>query len=222
MAVTTPEAALDRLIAAGVVIEHDDGTITTDPAFEDARRVYADTYGDCTDEVFQQTIADLFGLEPAAAADRIEETGVTRDELVAFLTLQSVLEASPDTEVLATMSRVVVAVEPSSPVPRSLRTLGDDEYESFLETHPNALLTVWKQGCAPCDAMKADLDAIVAAVPDEVAIAGVDGDAVPQFRRAFDVTAAPSVVVISDGAHAETASGRQSPAAVEKLIADHL
>jgi len=217
---TTPAAALDRLIDAGVVREHDDGSLTTDPDFEDTRRVYADTYADCSEETFRSTVAELFELPEEAAGDRIEETGVTRAEVVAFLTLRSVLDAPPEPETLAVMSRVVLSVEPASVVPRQLRRVGEGEFEAFVETHPDTVFTVWKQACEPCDAMKEDLDAILEVIPDDVAVAGVDGEAVPEFRREFDVTAAPSLVVVRDGEHVLTESGRQSPTAVSKVVED--
>lgn len=221
MSEATPEAALDRLLETDVVREHGDGTLTTNPAFEDTRRVYADTYGDCSDDTFRSTVADLFGNSGTEASEHIEETGVTRGELTAFLTLRSFLDEEPDTETLAVMSRVVLEVEPASAVPRSLRKISQAEYEPFVEDHPDTVFMVWKQVCDPCDAMKEDLDAILEIIPDDVAVAGVDGEAVPEFRREFDVTAAPSLVVITDGEHELTESGRQSPMAVSKLVEDY-
>ncbi|MFB6236680.1 MAG: thioredoxin domain-containing protein [Halopenitus sp.] len=221
MTEATPEAALDRLLETDVVREHEDDTLTTNPAFEDTRRVYADTYGDCSEETFRSTIADIFGFSEDEAAAHIEETGVTRGELTAFLALRSFLDEEPATETLAVMSRVVMEVEPASVVPRTLRKIGEGEYEAFLEAHPDTIFTVWKQACEPCDAMKEDLDAILEIIPDDVAVAGVDGEAVPDFRREFDVTAAPSVVVVKDGEHELTESGRQSPMAISKLVEDY-
>lgn len=220
MTEATPEAALDRLLETDVVREHEDGTLTTNPEFEDTRRVYADTYSDCSDETFRTTIADLFDLPEDEAAEHIEETGVTRGELTAFLALRSFLDEHPDAETLAVMSRVVLEVEPASAVPRSLRKIGEGEYEAFLDAHPDTIFMVWKQACEPCEAMKEDLDALLEIIPDDVAVVGVDGEAVPDFRREFDVTAAPSLVVVADGDHEITVSGRQSPKAVSKLVED--
>lgn len=221
MSEATPEAALDRLLETDVVQEYEDGALTTNPAFEDTRSVYADTYGDCDDETFRNTIADLFDLSAGEVDEHIEETGVSRGELVAYLSLRSFLEDVPDTETLAVMSRVVLEVEPASPVPRSLQKIGDEEYEPFLDVHPDTIFMVWKQACKPCEMMKEDLTAILEIIPDDVAVAGLNGEAVPQFRRTFDVDAAPSVVVVRDGDHELTVSGRQSPAAVSKLVEDH-
>jgi thiol-disulfide isomerase/thioredoxin len=208
------DALLDHLIAAGVGVEHDDGRLETTAEYEETRSVYHDTYADISGAEFRQTLVDVFDLDPETADEEIDEQGVTRDELIAFLALRSFLDDPPDHLRLAMLARLTATVGPASAVPPALREIDDEDYESFLAEYPDAVVTVWKTGCAPCDAMKSELDEILAVVPEGVAVVGVDGGVVSEFRRAFEVNAAPAVLCFRDGDLAAVETGRQT---VEQL-----
>lgn len=203
-------ALLDQLIETGVVIEHDDGTLETTPAYEETRAVYHDTYAGISEAEFRKTLVEVFDLDPETADEEIDQQGVTRDELIAFLSLRSFLDDPPEHLRLAMLARLAATIGPASAVPPALSEVDDEDYESFLAEHPDAVLTVWKTGCAPCDEMKADLDAILDAVPEGVAVAGVDGGVVSEFRRRFEVNAAPAVLYFRDGGLIESESGRRT------------
>jgi len=234
------EDALDSLIDAGLVDERDDGSLVTTEAFEATRRVYRDSYGAVDDAVFRQTVADVFGVDEATAGERIDAGTITRDDLIAYLSLRSALDSEEprssgsegrgpsgsrpeaddsrtksgdtvDDERLATMASLVAELSPGSPVPDGIEELDDESWRAFLETHPDAVVTVWRHDCAPCEALKEDLDAVVSELPDGVAVAGVDGESVPNFRRAFDVDSAPAVCCFRGGDLVDTLTGRQSP-----------
>jgi thiol-disulfide isomerase/thioredoxin len=204
------DALLDTLIEAGVVVEHDDGTLETTPDYEGTRGVYHDTYAAVSESEFRDTLVEVFDLDPETADEEIERQGVTRDELVAFLALRSFLDDPPDTLRLAMLARLVTTIGPASAVPPALREVDDEDYRPFLDEHPDALVTVWKTNCAPCDAMKGDLDEILGAVPEDVAVAGVDGGVVSAFRREFEVNAAPAVLYFRDGTLVEKETGRKT------------
>lgn len=203
------DAALDDLIDAGLVDEREDGLVVTE-AFEATRRVYRDTYAHADDAVFRRTVAEAFGVDEDRAADRIESGAVTREDLIAYLSIRSAFDEVGQ-ERLATMAALVAELSPASPVPEAIRELDDDAWPAFLDDHPDAVVTVWRHDCAPCEALKEDLDAVLAAVPDCVAVAGVDGESVPDFRRTFDVDAAPAVCAFRDGALEDVTTGRQPP-----------
>jgi thiol-disulfide isomerase/thioredoxin len=213
------EAALDRLIDAGLVDERDDGSLATTAAFEATRRVYRDSYAGVDDAVFRTTVADAFGVSESTAADRIDSGAVTRDDLIAYLSLRSALD-SVDDEQLATMASLVVELSPASPVPDAVEELDDDAWRAFLEANPDAVVTVWRHDCAPCEALKTDLDAVLSALPNGVAVAGVDGESVPDFRRAFGVDTAPAVCSFRDGDLEDVTTGRQSPETYAERFAD--
>lgn len=208
---TDPEAALDDLIDAGFVDERPDGTLVATEDFESTRRIYRDTYADADESVVVDTVTDLFDIDESTAAARLESGEVTREELIAYLSLRSLFDDVGD-ERLAVMAALAAQISTGSPVPEGIEALDDDEWERFLDDAPDAVVTVWRHDCAPCAALKEDLDDILAALPDSVAVAGVDGESVPGFRRAFGVDTAPAVCCFRDGSLAETVTGRKSPA----------
>jgi thiol-disulfide isomerase/thioredoxin len=218
----TAEERYEFLVGQGVLVENED-RVAVSEAYDAERGVYHDTYADASDEQFHQTLADLFGLSVDEARDQAEELGVTRAELVAYLTLRAYLEdrdADPDVGTLLQLAGMVADLDPESPVPASMPELTDDDYEAFLEAHPDAVLFVWRRHCAPCEELKADLDELRAAAPDRAAFAGVDGESVVAFRREFEVDAAPATLTFAGGALVETVEGRRSPEQYAELFAE--
>ena len=209
------EDALDALIDAGLVAERDDGGLGTTDAFESTRRVYRDSYAGVDDAVFRTTVADAFGVNESTAAERIDAGAITREDLIAYLSLRAAFdseaEVTPDDERLATMATLVAEISPGSPVPDAVTELDDESWPAFLDDHPDAVVTVWRHDCAPCEALKGNLDAVLSALPDTVAVAGVDGESVPDFRRTFDVDTAPAVCSFRGGDLDDVTTGRQSP-----------
>jgi len=212
------EDALDSLVDAGLVEERDDGSLVTTAAFESSRRVYRDTYADASDAVFRSTVAEAFGVEESVAADRIDSGAVTRADLIAYLSLQSALDSAEhsttdpvDDERLATMATLVAELSPGSPVPESLTELDDDSWRAFLDEHPDAVVTVWRHDCAPCAALKEDLEAVLSALPDYVAVAGIDGESAPAFRREAGVDSAPAFCCFRDSDCEAVVTGRRAP-----------
>lgn len=214
---TDSEARYEYLLDTGVFVEAD-GSVAVTESFDAARAVYEDSYADASDERFHETLAELFGLSVDEAEVQAAEFGVTRAELAAYLTLRSYLDDPPEPTALVQLAAMVADVAPASPVPDSLPELSDDDYELFLDDNPNAVVFVWKLHCAPCDEMKAELGEIRAVAPDHVAFAGVDGESVAEFRREFDVDAAPATLTFADGAFVEAIEGRRSPEQLEEMF----
>lgn len=196
---TEPEARLDYLLARDVLAEYDDGSITATEAFDGTRDVYVDSYKDAPDEQFRETVADLFGLTVAEARERIDDLDLTRWEVATFLALRSYLDADLPDDVLLELAAMTAEAGSASPVPGYLRELFDDDFASFLDSQPHAVVLAFQQGCDPCDAMKAQLDLVIDEAPEEVAFAGIDGETAPEFRREFDVTVAPTTLLFADG-----------------------
>jgi thiol-disulfide isomerase/thioredoxin len=207
----------------GVLVEEDDGTVSVSEGYDAERGVYHDTYGDASDEVFHETLASLFGLEPDEAAERAAELGVDRADLVAYLSLRGYFkrqsEADPDHDEMLALADLVAGIAPTSPVPDGMPELGDEEYREFVDEHRDAVLFVWRLHCQPCDVMKRDLEAILEAIPDGVAVAGLDGESVVEFRREFDVDAAPAVLTFADSELVDRVTGAKSPDEVADLAA---
>ncbi|WP_435076009.1 thioredoxin family protein [Halococcus sp. AFM35] len=206
----------ERLVAAlvdgGVLSLDADGTAATTTAFEDTRGIYHDSYASVPESDYHEAVADAFGFESTErAAARIDALGVTREEFIAFLALDSELDEGYSTATLARMAAVVTELDPETPVPEDVETLTDETYPAFVADHDRAIVTVWKHHCDPCEAMKEELDAILERIPDGVAVGGIDGKHAPSFRRAYDVDAAPAMVLFENGELREGFTGRATP-----------
>ena len=229
--VDSPEARFEFLREWDVLAEHEDGTVTTTEPFEYERGLFLDTYGDVDDETFERVVAETFDLSGAEAAARIEELDVTREEVCTYLALRSYLSEAGDgsederppsigTSPLALLAGMVADVAPATPVPDSMTELTDEDYCAFVDDRGDAVVFVWKRECEPCDAMKAELEEVLSALPDGVAVAGVDGESVPSFCRSFEVEAAPTTLVFADGDLALSLRGRRRPDRLAEAFAD--
>lgn len=216
----TVDARIDALVDAGVLTEDDEtGELATADDFERDRHVYYDTYLDLDEAEFHRAVADAFDLESAAAAaDHVERYEVTREEFATYLTLHATLEGRSTTEV-AEMASIVTEVGPQSPVPDALVELDDESVTDYLTTNDRVVVTVWKRGCAPCDATKEDLDDVLAAVPDDASVAGLDGEQCPAFCREYEVNAAPAVALFEDCEVLDVTTGRPKPEALAERCA---
>lgn len=215
-----PDVLFDELVEEGVLEfdpETDQVTLTED--FDATLQIYEDTYLNSPDEDFHTAIADVFGLNSAeAAAERVDELDVTRQELAAFLAIRSHLDDPPSVDQLAVMAGMVADLDVGSPVPDSLEELTDDTFRDYLETKDDAVVIVWRHHCDPCDTLKRDLDEIKALAPDYVSFAGVDGEAAAGFRETFDIQAAPTILVFRDGELADMVRGRRPVEAYRDLF----
>lgn len=203
-----PDDAIDRLVERGLLDEHD-GRLRFTDEFTGTWYVYADTYADAPEAVFVETVAELFGLDPEEAERRIEAEGVTREQVVGYLAAQSHLGTDTGRGTLALFGQILAEVGPPPAVPSGIESLDDEAALAFVEEHDRAVVTVWRQDCEPCRALKADLEDALAGLPEGVAVAGVDGAAVPEFRARYGVEAAPSVLLFAGGEHADTVRGRE-------------
>ena len=215
----SPAERLDVLESEGVVsVDGDAVTLTLE--FESTRGIYHDSYADVDEAEYHRAVADVFDIDPAAAADRIEALGVTREQFIALLAVNSHLDDEYPLADRAHMAMTVTDLAPPSPVPDRLTAVDDGDYESFLDSHDRAAVTVWKRFCEPCRRMKDELDETVAALSDGVAVAGIDGEATPEFRRRFGVEAAPSVLLFADGECRVSLRGYHSPEEIADACAD--
>ncbi|QLH85003.1 thioredoxin family protein [Halosimplex pelagicum] len=217
---STVDAYIDRLVAEGV-LDHDESSdeIATTEDFEHRRHVYLDTYLDLSEAEFHESVADAFDLSSAeAAADRVDELGISREEFATYLALSAHLDGYGVGE-RTEMAGIVAEVGPKSPVPGALDELDDGDWAAFVAEHDRAVVTVWKRRCEPCEAMKGDIDGILAALPDDAAVAGLDGERCPDFCRENEVNAAPAVAFFEDGDLLAAETGRQRPDSVGERAA---
>ena len=214
-----PETRLEFLVDAGVLeIDAEDDVTTTVP-FEDTRSIYADTYTDVSEGQLVETVVDLFDVPAETARERIEAEEVTPNEIATYLSLQSFLDEDLPMESLALLVDMVAPVGVGSPVPDSMTTLTDEDYRDFIDGAGDAVVFVWKYPCDPCRRMKGEIPPLLDALGDEVAIAGVDGESVTDFRREFEVETAPTVLLFADGELVDRLEAYQPVARVAEAIA---
>lgn len=204
----TPEALFDRLVAADVLVERDGDVRRTD-GFESTLDITRATYAD-TESAFRDAFAATFDLDPAAAADRIEANGVTREEFAVLKALQHHLEES-DPDALLRMAGMATAAGPTSPVPESVTELPEPAGEVLADT--DALLFVFKRDCEPCERLRAELEEVLEAVPAEVAVFGIDGPERSAVLERYEVAAAPTALLFRDGEEVGRIEGYQPVAA---------
>jgi hypothetical protein len=215
----SPEERLDVLESEGVIsVDGDRVTLTLE--FESTRGIYHDSYADIGEAEYHESVADIFDIDPNEAADRIKELGVTREQFVALLAINSHFEDEYSLVERAHMAMMVSDIAPQSPVPEEFVEIDDDTYESFLEAHDRAAVIVWKRFCDPCARLKDDLDEGDSPFPEDVTIAGIDGEDTVEFRRTFDVEAAPSVLLFEDRERRESLRGYHPSAAIADACAD--
>ena len=219
---TDPNARLEFLVEAGVLEVSADEDVTTTVGFEDTRTIYADTYGEgaLPEEQFVETVAELFDLSTEAARERVAADEVSRHEVVTYLSLQSFLDRDLPRDALAALAEMAAEVGVGSPVPEGMRELSDADYREFLDSAGEAIVFVWKYPCDPCRRLKGELPEVLERVPEDVAVAGVNGDAVGSFRADFEVDAAPLVLLFVDGEVAARHEGYTPPAVLVDDIAD--
>lgn len=216
----TPEERLEILETEGVVDVAEDDTVSLTLEFESTRGIYHDSYAEVDEAEYHRAVADVFGFSPEEAAERIETFGVTREQFVALLSLNSHLDGDYPLTERTEMAMMVTDLAPPSPVPDEIVELDDDSYEGFLADHDRAVVFVWKRFCDPCRTMKEELGETLSALPADAAVAGVDGEATPAFCRSFGVEAAPSTLLFADGELETLLRGYKSPEAVEAACED--
>ncbi|WP_336337552.1 thioredoxin family protein [Haloarcula brevis] len=218
----SPEALLDALESEDVVaIDAETDEVSTTAAFEADREVYYDTYVTMADAEFHESVADVFGLDSATeAAERVAELDVSREEFATFLALRSAVDGDYTTVELTTMAQMATELGPETPVPDGVEHLGDDSYEAFVDAHDRCVVTVWKLFCDPCEAMKGELDEVLAAFPEGVPVGGIAGEQSPEFCRSVGVNAAPAVVLFEDGEPVERITGRTDPEPLAERVAE--
>lgn len=210
---TDPNDLFDSLVAHDVVDEDSEtGVVTITAEFERTLGIYADTYRDVSEPEFHRSIADAFGLDGAETAATVAaERGITRPQFSCYLALQSYLPDGIDDEAIGTMAEMVAELEAQSPVPPALTELTDETFEDYVATTGDCIVSVWKRHCDPCRVMKDDLEDVLSLVPEDVDVAGVDGEAVPTFCRRYEVNTAPAFLFFRDGELRRTRTGVTPP-----------
>jgi thiol-disulfide isomerase/thioredoxin len=163
-----PEALLDRLIEAGVLVEIDAGRLEPSAAFRRERRASRDDLATADVAAVRERFAERAGVDPdaltedlladARAIRRLDDDVDRRAAAVAA----DALERFVDDAVAEGVPEGFVPVRPG-------------EVRSFLDRHEASVLYFWGDDCDPCEAVRLEFEGLVreGRVPDEVALGAV-------------------------------------------------
>ncbi|GGM59880.1 thiol-disulfide isomerase/thioredoxin [Halarchaeum rubridurum] len=189
---TDPAALYERLRDEGLFEESDEEVRLSD-AFAAARERERAALAARDDDA----IAAL--RETYTADGDVEPDGVDERTLADAVAVHETCESvDPLTSLHVARSLARDGLDGTDPhVPDGFVSLDGDEIGRFLDAHAAAVVYCWREDCEPCDAVRADLDALrdEGVVPDAVGLGAVYGpDNVDELRDGYEVGAAPTVL----------------------------
>lgn len=84
-----------------------------------------------------------------------------------------------------------------------------EEFESFIKTHPNAIVDFWATWCGPCKMTKPILEGL-AQENEDLEIGFVDVDKTRELASKFNVRGVPTVLAFRNGEVIKTKVGMGS------------
>lgn len=213
-----PEATLERLIEAGVLVETDDGgSITLDPGFVETRTHYLEVASDLDDEALERTLASDVDGSARLPNDRRERV----EMLASCLAVGDHVEDLPDAHRLQLLSVLDGFSDPhprDEGAPEAFVAVTGDQLKSFLRTSKRAVVYVWRDDCPPCEVTAEDLSELFPDSPDDLALLAVFGPDYPDVMDAFGVVGAPTILFVLDGAVDARLQGPQYPEVIENEV----
>ncbi len=172
--------------------------------------MYYDTYVTMCNAEFHESVADVFGLDSAAEAARGSTNSTCTRGVCQFLTLRSNVDDSYTTVELTTMAQID-RTGAGNTGPRGSQTPRRRQLRGVRRRPRPVCRDCVEAVRDPCEAMKAELDDVLAAFPDGVPVGGIAGERSPEFCQSVGVNAAPAVVLFEDGKPVERITGRTDP-----------
>lgn len=194
-----PASLFERLVEGGAVEGGPDGDDVrlTRPA-RDAIEEHREALSSLDDAEVAARVADRGG----AVADALSgASGPNRDVAAEFLAL---CEFGLDDEDVASLLTVLDHFRSDPPpddgVPDAFVPVHGDRLEALAPVFPRAIVYVWREECEPCEAVRADLDAVLPEPPTDVVLLSVFGpDWARLLREAYDVVGGPTVLFLRRG-----------------------
>jgi thiol-disulfide isomerase/thioredoxin len=186
---------LSQLLEAGILKEGDAGIQPTEAFFEAAaaNRAAVNTGG--SDPV------DALGLDPEGPV--AELGGGDTPFLVEYATLSEVVPDATPEEVIqwtAVLDQFRADGPPTEGAPESFLTVSGEKLRSYLELFSPAVVYVWRRDCDPCEAVRADFEAIFEEPPGDIALLSVYGpDNSRMLHEKYDIEGGPTVLFVVDG-----------------------
>lgn len=190
------EATVDRLLAGGVVVAGDDGSLGFGEAFEDAVADHRAALEEAGPDAVGGTVEAAGVAGPLRAVAELD-----RDFVACALALASTADLPAEDLVDVTVVLQQFRGEPPAfeGVPEGFLPMACDQVETVLALYPRAVLYVWREDCAPCDLVREDLAGIFAEPPPDVAPLAVYAPGCVVLDERYDVAVCPTVLFTVDG-----------------------
>jgi thiol-disulfide isomerase/thioredoxin len=144
-------------------------------------------------------------LDDEARVERLLGIDDTTDELYAeFLVLREFLDEvsfEDQLNLLTVVDQFDRGLPPAEGAPEHFLPVHGDQLPFLLSVHRRAIVYTWRFDCPPCDAVRADFEALLSRPPENIALFAVYGPDCPEFLyEEYDAHGAPTTMFVVDGA----------------------
>jgi len=98
----------------------------------------------------------------------------------------------------------------------------DQEFDTFVSTHPFVVVDFWADWCGPCKAIEPYIKDLAVKYDGKVTFAKVNADENPMKIRQFGIMGIPTLLMFKGGALVDTIVGAMPKSALEARIAKNL
>lgn len=214
-----PEATLERLIDAGVLVETDDGeTIALEPGFLETRTQHLGDASDLDDEALERTLASVADGRARLPNDRRERI----EMLASYRALEDHVGDIPDTYRIKLLPVLDGFTDPrprTEGAPEAFVAVTGDQLKSLIRTSKRAIVYVWRDDCPPCEVTSEDLSDLFPEAPNDFALLAVFGPDYPDVMDEYDVVGAPTILFVLDGTIDVRLQGPQYREVIENEVA---
>lgn len=195
------DAVLDELVAADVLVEHDqDEDFELGPRFvreRERQRAELDEAGDAFERYASTLDVDRKELDGAtvAGALAIQELATDIDDRTAIIAADAIGRLTDDV--------------PLEGAPDGFAPIRPDEVAAFVDQYDGAVVFFWGDDCEPCDRMREEFEGLVerGMIPDELGLAAVylgreadiDSETIDLIAEEWMVTVVPTTLFFLHG-----------------------
>ena len=104
----------------------------------------------------------------------------------------------------------------------NIKTLTDNDFDSFIENNPLILVDCWAQWCKPCLMLAPILDELSEELSGKVAIGKLNVDENPGISHRFNISAIPTMLVFKNGVMQEPLVGVRPKDDIKKYLMSKL
>jgi thiol-disulfide isomerase/thioredoxin len=217
----THEGALARSGIDRIATTTEQGDVELTRAFEDAVTEHAEAIGPLDERGLDDYLRSRLANE---RADRFRDRCRNDPELLArYLALADTLGDKTDDEryqLLLALDYFYRDPPADHGSPDGYQPVYGDRLPLFLDIAPAAIVYVWRDECAPCDLMRADLETFVGTLPDHVGLYSVYGpDDAAVLAEEYGVTGGPTTLFCKDGVVDCRLVGSRTPEVIAHEIA---